>query len=118
MVIILSFQTNLEIGLPALAVSLLASFFGITYIAIYEFSRMKGPGFSRLNRLLGLGIIFSSGGWFFLLATAVATSSTPSGGISGSLACKCGGKSLRDTRSVIGHRGSNFCKKELRLAGK
>jgi len=75
MVIILSFQTNLEIGLPALAVSLLASFFGITYIAIYDFSRMKGPGFSRLNRLLGLGIIFSSGGWFFLLATAFATSS-------------------------------------------
>src|SRR2546427_1547252 len=36
---------------------------------------MKGPGFSRLNRLLGLGIIFSSGGWFFLLATAFATSS-------------------------------------------
>jgi hypothetical protein len=75
MVIILSFQTNLEIGLPALAVSLLASFFGITYIAIYDFSRMKGPGFSGLNRLLALGIIFSSGGWLFLVATAIETSS-------------------------------------------
>ena len=76
MVIILSFQTNFEIGLPALVVSLLASFFGITYIAIYDFSRMKGLVFSRVNRLLALGIIFSSGGWLFLVATAVATSST------------------------------------------
>ena len=76
MVIILSFQTNFEIGLPALVVSLLASFFGITYIAIYDFPRMKGLVFSRVNRLLALGIIFSSGGWLFLVATAVATSST------------------------------------------
>ncbi len=79
-VVLLSFPSPLVISLPGLAASFLAASLGITYLAVHDFERIRqgkktGLIFSKLNRVLDLGILFSAGGWFFLVANAIASSS-------------------------------------------
>jgi len=71
-VVILSFPPVLAISLPALVAALLTGAIGVIYIAQYDFPRMKVIG--RADKLCGLGILLSSGGWFFLVGVAYVSS--------------------------------------------